>query len=177
MSRIIDGGAAMIAPLVGQTKALLLREVSRKGIVYLKSGAEHFEPGEKPLDALVRLVDQEYGIKDLLVERDADGHVVKIVDPRILEYRELMEPQQVLQAATTKYPEPREFTRHVWIVVVDDSLIDALSGKRHERPQENEVIETHAFNRRTVPRHKYLPDQRFVLQYIEAPKPRPPKAA
>lgn len=160
------GGAVVIVPIVGQTKVLLIKELTKPGIKYWKFVSETFESDDTMLDALARGVAQEAGLKDMHVQLDEENkHVSKIIDPRVLWYGQLAPPEELVN---DKGPEPIPFTRYYEGIRTVDAVVDALSGKTHTTKGEREQIETqsfylHALNDPVFIRNRFLPQQRDLL--------------
>ena len=163
------GGAVVIVPIVGQTKVLLIEELTKPEPRYWKFVSETFEPGDTMLDALVRGVAQEAGLTDLAVQLDHENkHVRKIIDPRVL-WQGPLAPVEGL--TNDNGPQPIPFKRHFQCLRTVDAVVDALSGKILVTKGEREKTRTqsfflHALNNPDFIKNRFLPQQRALLEKI-----------
>lgn len=163
------GDAVVVAPLVGETKVLLVEEYTKPEPRYWKFMSERFKEGDQVLDALVRGLAQEYGLKDLMVTLDSAGqrsHVRGIKDPRILDLRELAKPEML----TARYSPFRRYKRYFWGIKTADSVIEALSDKTLRTPGEKEVLHTKWFYLGALDKLNVLPDHRTLIERLLVPQ-------
>lgn len=130
-----EGGTVVIAAILGETKILLIKEITKPIPHFWKLVSETVEPRESILAALCRGVEEEAGLK--LETRQANGTVVEIIDPRIRSAKQLA-PSHMVQG---KYPH----RRHFWGLLTTDDVVMSLSGK-HLTGDVNEEIDTMAFD-------------------------------
>ncbi len=167
-----SGGAVVIVPIVGPTKALLIEEFTKPRPRYFKFVSERFESGDSVLTALMRGVGQEAGLKNLHVQLDNENkQVVSIIDRRVRWYGELAPPQCVETPANPpEYPNPRSHTQYFWALRMDDHVIDSLSGQFLVTAGEKERLRTQSFKLKHLHEINILPQHRALIQKLREPQ-------
>ncbi len=156
ISRHAESGAVVVAAIIGRSKILLIKEVTKPIPHYWKLVSETVEPSEPILNALWRGLGEEAGFV-LDVERDGDGIITDFIDDRISLHK-LLEPHEVQGWLP--------HTRHFYAAITSDELILSLSGKTLHGDK-NEIIETHAFGISELEgMADFLPAHRALIQSI-----------
>lgn len=159
-----SGGAVVVVPIVGQTKVLLIEELTKPKPRYWKFVSERFDSDDILLDALVRGVAQEAGLSDLRVQLDHENkHVRKIVDPRVLWYGELAAPERLINEHG---PEPVHYRRYFWGIRTVDAVIESLSRKEYITKGERERIRTQSFYLGALNKLRFLPSHRTLVERL-----------
>lgn len=135
-SKHVPNGKVVMAAILGETKVLLIKEVTKPTPHFFKFPAETVEPGESILSALKRGVEEEAGVKDLQV-RYSGGDIVEVIDSRFKVVRQLMAPHWVHSHYYHK--------RYFWGLLTTDVFVKSLAGQ-HLFGDKNEEIYTAVFD-------------------------------
>ena len=156
----VQGGAVIVAAIIGEEKILLIKETTKPLPHYFKLVSETLLDGEHILNALCRGVAEEAGLKDLGT-RAPNGQVVEVLDPRLKAVKMLVRSHMLMK--------PVPHRRHFWGLVTTDELIMSLSGK-HLTGDENEEIDTYAFDLSELEGMvDLLPQHRELIMQLKQP--------